>query len=67
MATDPTNTEMLRIIVRNQRLMMLAITNIIHNGPQGTGTGYHAEKLTKRVKDMERVWDWIASPGERIT
>lgn len=54
-----------KMILRNQRYMMLAISTLLQN-QGGTATGYHAEKLTARVKDMERAFDWIAAPSERL-
>lgn len=54
-----------RIIMRNQRLIMLALSCRLQNAG-GIGSDYHAQALTKRVKDMERVFEWIASPSERL-
>lgn len=54
-----------RIVLRNQRYMMLAISAMFRN-TGGVASGYHADKLIQRVTDMERAWEWIASPGERI-
>lgn len=54
-----------RVIMRNQRLMMLALSNIVRETTK-TGNEYHATKLTDRVKEMEANLDWIASPSERI-
>ena len=54
-----------RIVLRNQRYMMLAISAMFQNAG-GVGSDYHANKLEKRVQDMERAWEWIASPSERI-
>ena len=54
-----------KMILRNQRYMMLAISTLLKN-QGGKSTGYHAEKLTARVKDMERAFDWIAAPSERL-
>lgn len=54
-----------RVIIRNQRYMMLAISAMFRNAG-GMGSDYHAETLTRRVKDMERAYEWIASPNERL-
>jgi len=59
----PTPTE--KIIIRNQRYMMLALTCLLRN-EGGMATGYHADKLTQRVQHMERIYDWIAAPSERL-
>lgn len=53
------------MILRNQRYMMLALSTLLQN-QGGMATGYHAEKLNSRVKDMERAFGWIASPSERL-
>jgi hypothetical protein len=55
-----------RIVLRNQRYIMLALASRLQNAG-GLGSGYHAERLTKRVKDMERIFDWIASPSEKLS
>lgn len=54
-----------RIVLRNQRLMMLAISNLVRENTH-IGNEYHANKLTERVKEMEREWEWIAAPSERL-
>jgi hypothetical protein len=55
---------MLRAILRNQRYMMLAISNLVRE--QHTLGIYHADKLSNRVRQMEEHWEWIALPSERI-
>lgn len=63
MADDFTKAE--RIIIRNQRLMMLALANLVRENTS-SGNVYHAEKLRERIKLMEASLEWIAAPGERI-
>ena len=58
-------TKMLRVILRNQRFMMLALSNLVRDNTS-TGNVYHAEKLSDAVRRMEEHWEWLASPGERI-
>lgn len=60
---EPSGTE--KLILRNQRYMMLALSTLLLN-QNGMMTGYHSEKLTSRVKDMERAFDWIATQSERL-
>lgn len=54
-----------KLILRNQRYMMLALSTLLQNNG-GMMTGFHAVKLTDRVKEMERAFNWIASPSERL-
>jgi hypothetical protein len=54
-----------KVVLRNQRYMMLAISTTIRN-VGGMSSDYHANKLTDRVKQMEQAWDWIAGPSERL-
>jgi hypothetical protein len=54
-----------KAILRNQRIMMLALANLVRENTK-TGNEYHADLLTNRVKNMDRHWEWIASPSERI-
>lgn len=57
--------KMLRIMLRNQRKLMLAVASLnLNHG--GTGSGYHADQLKGNVIEMEREWEWIARPSERI-
>lgn len=55
-----------KAILRNQRMMMLALANLVRENTKA-GNEYRADKLSNRVKDMERHWEWIASPSERIS
>lgn len=54
-----------KAILRNQRMMMLALSNLVRENTK-VGNEYHADKLTARVRDMDRHWEWIAAPSERI-
>lgn len=63
MTTEFSSAE--KIILRNQRWIMLALANISAN-QGGMCSGMYQEKLTQRVKEMERAFEWIATPGERI-
>lgn len=54
-----------RIIIRNQRYIMLALANLSANAG-GTLAGHTNQTLHNRVREMERAWDWIASPSERL-
>ena len=55
-----------KMILTNQRLIMLALSNRSRNAG-GMGADYHADLLRDRVKEMEREFDWIALPSERIS
>lgn len=55
-----------KAILKNQRMMMLALSNIVRQTTT-TGNEYHADMLSNRVRDMERRWEWIAAPSERIS
>jgi hypothetical protein len=58
-----TNTE--RAILRNQRLLMVALAELMERATSGhLPTG---NKLVDRVHDMERLWPWITLPGELVT
>jgi hypothetical protein len=59
-------TEAEKIIVRNQRLIMLTLSCMIQNAG-GMASGYHGEKLRQRVIQLENNLDWLAAPGEKIT
>lgn len=56
----------LRTILRNQRLIMLGLANLVRDGG-GPGSGYHADNLRQAIIDMEREHDWIAPPSQRIS
>lgn len=58
--------KMLRISLRNQRRIMIALA-ARHKNAGGTGSEFHANKLRLAVIDMEQMWDWICLPYERIT
>lgn len=53
-----------RAILKNQRLIMLALANLVRE--QSMGGEYMANLLRERVKDMERYWEWIAPPSQRL-
>lgn len=54
-----------KIIIRNQRLIMLALANRCAN-EGGVGADACNSQLHARVRDMETSLDWIAAPSERI-
>jgi hypothetical protein len=54
-----------KIIIRNQRLIMLALLNLLRN-QRGPLTEYNADKLRDRVVQLEQNYDWIAAPSERL-
>lgn len=41
---------MLRIVLRNQILLMNAVA-VLHMNQGGSGSGYHAEELKQKAKD----------------
>jgi hypothetical protein len=50
-----------REILRNQRLIMMCLTKLL---PMG---GKDQERLIARIFEMDRCWQFIASPEERVT
>ena len=57
--------KMLRVILRNQRFMMIAMSNLVRDNTKICNV-YHAEKLSTAVRQMEEHWEWIAAPSERL-
>lgn len=55
-----------RHMARNQREIMLALLRICHQDPSN-GKGASAENLRVRIQLMEREYDWICPPGQKIT
>lgn len=53
-----------KIIIRNQRLIMLALNILLLDNPSGSA-GY-SDKILSRVRQMEANLEWLAAPGERI-
>ena len=62
---DPVHDVMLRRVLKNQRLMMLALSNLVRENTRA-GNVYDAENLSDAVREMEKNWDWIAPPSQRI-
>lgn len=61
----PTKDEATRHILRNQRLIMLALANIASN-VGGVMSGYVNKNLHDRVRQMENQWDWMCPPSQRL-
>lgn len=57
--------EVLRHILRNQRLIMLSLANLNHN-VGGMLSGANNQRLLSRVRQMESQWDWLCPPSERL-
>ena len=56
--------KLLRIILRNQRLLMMAVASVVWE-TTSDGRDLHRDNLLDAVRKMEIAFDWIASPGER--
>lgn len=56
---------MLRDILRNQREIMLALMRIcLIDTTEGRGAS--AVRLRERIIGMERKWDWLVPPSQRL-
>ena len=63
-------TEGEKTIIRNQRLIMVALLCAVNNI---AAPGYDvraaardcAQNLHKRIRAMDEIWDWVAPPSHR--
>jgi hypothetical protein len=53
-----------RAILRNQRLIMLALVAMGHE--MKLGNSKHIGELRFRVGEMDRYWEFIAAPNDRL-
>ena len=60
------DNDLLRTILRNQRYIMLALSNVVRETTT-VGCDYHANNLNGQVQEMEKAFKWIARPSERIS
>ena len=60
MDRKPTTDEMLRHVLRNQRLVMLALAASPQVAP------FSSDLLRNRVREMETEWEWFVPPNQRI-